>query len=226
MFLSKFSNYLKNNKGVTGLEYGLITSLIAVGSLTAAENMGFQVSDTFDSVHGAVIGKPYTKTVAVTKFEEFMPVGSWNTLGNNANVGDGWNVTGGDVNLVNAALAPHAGKTSGNYVDLDGESAGSMTKSIPTVIGRQYQVTFTVSAPSYDDSSYNTSWTAEKPFSVKVAGTQTNFKASDTSKWVTQTVTFKATSTKTDVSFISQSQGIPGKVRTGAYISDIAVAKI
>ncbi|WP_019516965.1 Flp family type IVb pilin [Sphingomonas sp. Mn802worker] len=39
--------FLKNNKGATAIEYGLIAALIAVAAITAMSNLGGSIKNTF-----------------------------------------------------------------------------------------------------------------------------------------------------------------------------------
>lgn len=41
---------LRNNKGATAIEYGLIAALIAVAAITAMSTLGGKVSKTFNTV--------------------------------------------------------------------------------------------------------------------------------------------------------------------------------
>jgi pilus assembly protein Flp/PilA len=41
---------LRNTKGATAIEYGLIAALIAVAAITAMTSLGGQVSKTFNNV--------------------------------------------------------------------------------------------------------------------------------------------------------------------------------
>ena len=43
-------HFIKNNKGATAIEYGLIAALIAVAAITAMGNLGNQISKTFGNV--------------------------------------------------------------------------------------------------------------------------------------------------------------------------------
>lgn len=43
-------NFLKNNKGATAIEYGLIAALIAVAAITAMSGLGTKLSSTFTNV--------------------------------------------------------------------------------------------------------------------------------------------------------------------------------
>ena len=48
--MSKFLKLIKNNKGATAIEYGLIAALIAVAAITAMQGLGGQLSNTFNEV--------------------------------------------------------------------------------------------------------------------------------------------------------------------------------
>ncbi|PCG15722.1 MULTISPECIES: Flp family type IVb pilin [Sphingomonas] len=44
--------FLKNSKGATAIEYGLIAALIAVAAIAAMKGLGNQLGTTFNSVSG------------------------------------------------------------------------------------------------------------------------------------------------------------------------------
>ena len=48
----KFLKLIKNNKGATAIEYGLIAALIAVACITALTSVGTKLSGTFTNVAG------------------------------------------------------------------------------------------------------------------------------------------------------------------------------
>ena len=48
--MSKFLNLIKNNKGATAIEYGLIAALIAVAAITAMQSIGTKLNTTFTKV--------------------------------------------------------------------------------------------------------------------------------------------------------------------------------
>lgn len=48
--MQKFRNFLKNAKGATAIEYGLIAALIAVAAVTAMGSLGNQLKSTFGTV--------------------------------------------------------------------------------------------------------------------------------------------------------------------------------
>ncbi len=45
-------NFLKNNKGATAIEYGLIAALIAVAAIAAMQGLGSSLNKTFNNVSG------------------------------------------------------------------------------------------------------------------------------------------------------------------------------
>lgn len=47
-----FRNMLKDSKGATAIEYGLIAALIAVAAITAMSTLGSNLSSTFNNVSG------------------------------------------------------------------------------------------------------------------------------------------------------------------------------
>ncbi|TMJ18948.1 MAG: Flp family type IVb pilin [Alphaproteobacteria bacterium] len=53
MFIRKL---IKDKKGATAIEYGLIAALIAVAAITAMQGLGSSLSSTFENVSGAMDG--------------------------------------------------------------------------------------------------------------------------------------------------------------------------
>jgi pilus assembly protein Flp/PilA len=48
--MSKFLKLIKNDKGATAIEYGLIAALIAVAAIAAMGNIGNSLATTFNEV--------------------------------------------------------------------------------------------------------------------------------------------------------------------------------
>ena len=48
--MTNFRKMLKNNKGATAIEYGLIAALIAVAAITAMQGLGTQLNTTLTNV--------------------------------------------------------------------------------------------------------------------------------------------------------------------------------
>ncbi|WP_294195905.1 Flp family type IVb pilin [uncultured Sphingomonas sp.] len=48
--MQKIRSFLKNNKGATAIEYGLIAALIAVAAIAAMKGIGTQLNNTFTNV--------------------------------------------------------------------------------------------------------------------------------------------------------------------------------
>jgi pilus assembly protein Flp/PilA len=52
--MSKFLKVMRNSKGATAIEYGLIAALIAVAAITAMTNIGTKLSGTFNNTANAL----------------------------------------------------------------------------------------------------------------------------------------------------------------------------
>jgi pilus assembly protein Flp/PilA len=52
--MQKIRNFIKNSKGATAIEYGLIAALIAVAAIAAMQGLGNQLSATFTKVTTAM----------------------------------------------------------------------------------------------------------------------------------------------------------------------------
>ena len=48
--MSKFLKLIKNEKGATAIEYGLIAALIAVAAISAMQGIGNKLNTTFNNV--------------------------------------------------------------------------------------------------------------------------------------------------------------------------------
>ena len=48
--MTKIRNFVRNNKGATAIEYGLIAALIAVAAITALSSVGTSLNKTFGNV--------------------------------------------------------------------------------------------------------------------------------------------------------------------------------
>jgi pilus assembly protein Flp/PilA len=54
--MKNFIKLIKDSKGATAIEYGLIAALIAVAAITAVRGVGTQVGSTFTNVSGGMSG--------------------------------------------------------------------------------------------------------------------------------------------------------------------------
>ena len=52
--MSKFLKLIKNEKGATAIEYGLIAALIAVAAIGAMTSIGTKLGTTFNNVSNAL----------------------------------------------------------------------------------------------------------------------------------------------------------------------------
>jgi pilus assembly protein Flp/PilA len=48
--MSKIRNFIRNSKGATAIEYGLIAALIAVAAVSAMGALGGKLNSTFNNV--------------------------------------------------------------------------------------------------------------------------------------------------------------------------------
>ena len=53
--MAKFLKLIKNNKGATAIEYGLIAALIAVAAIGAMQGIGTKLGTTFNNVSGKLV---------------------------------------------------------------------------------------------------------------------------------------------------------------------------
>lgn len=54
--MQKIRAFLKNNKGATAIEYGLIAALIAVAAIAAMTSLGQNLNNTFTKVSTSMAG--------------------------------------------------------------------------------------------------------------------------------------------------------------------------
>jgi pilus assembly protein Flp/PilA len=52
--MTKFLKLIKNDKGATAIEYGLIAALIAVAAIGAMQGIGNKLNSTFNNVSSAL----------------------------------------------------------------------------------------------------------------------------------------------------------------------------
>lgn len=52
--MAKFVKLLKNEKGATAIEYGLIAALIAVAAIGAMQGIGTKLNSTFNNVSSSL----------------------------------------------------------------------------------------------------------------------------------------------------------------------------
>ena len=52
--MSKFLKLIKNNKGATAIEYGLIAALIAVAAIGAMQGIGNKLNSSFNYVSNSL----------------------------------------------------------------------------------------------------------------------------------------------------------------------------
>jgi len=60
--MQKMRAFIKNSKGATAIEYGLIAALIAVAAIGAMQGLGTQLRTTFSTVTTSMSGGGTTTT--------------------------------------------------------------------------------------------------------------------------------------------------------------------
>jgi pilus assembly protein Flp/PilA len=53
--MAKFVKLMKNEKGATAIEYGLIAALIAVAAIGAMQSVGTKLNSTFNNVSSSLV---------------------------------------------------------------------------------------------------------------------------------------------------------------------------
>ena len=53
--MQQLRKIIRNSKGATAIEYGLIAALIAVAAITAMTSVGTKVGNTFNNVSGKMV---------------------------------------------------------------------------------------------------------------------------------------------------------------------------
>ena len=64
--MQKIRNFIKNSKGATAIEYGLIAALIAVAAITAMRGLGTSLTSTFTNVSTSMAGSAGAATPAAS----------------------------------------------------------------------------------------------------------------------------------------------------------------
>jgi hypothetical protein len=163
----------------------------------------------YTTTNDYIVGQVRSNTIFDSHY--VAPNVPWNTETKGAIIASEWLVANGDINVKDAARSiPFGyvtGKTTGKHIDLDGQSAGTISKTMDTEIGKKYTITFEHTPSPAIDNVVNPNWTEDKPFKVKIGDKEYDFVSSEDKIWTKEAITFTATSDKTDISFISGSQG-------------------
>jgi len=139
-------------------------------------------------------------------FELGTDPGSFATLpAGNTNITD-WTIDSGSVDYIGTYWQASDGVRS---IDLNGTAQGSISQSIPTVIGATYDVTFDLSGnpdggPALKVLSVTSTSTSAQNFSYDT-GVQANSLAN--MKWASSSYSFIATTTSTKLTFASTITG-------------------
>ncbi|MFK8014013.1 MAG: cadherin-like domain-containing protein [Gammaproteobacteria bacterium] len=143
---------------------------------------------------------------------------SGSNVGSVSAFGD-WTVTAGSVDSTGFERGPLGGRA----IDMNGSgSAGSLSQTLQTVVGQQYQIVFALSG-NWEGGD------ATKDLRVSAAGTSVDFHISEPTGWSSsnmlwenRTLTFTATDTTTDLTFAS----LEVALSHGAMITDVQVIEV
>ena len=135
--------------------------------------------------------------------------GGFETIGSGL---DGWTI-GGTVDLINTYWAPASGSYS---LDLNGGGAGSISQSFATVVGRTYNVSFSLAGNPVGggDKFFYASVNAPVTFTFDI-----NNKTLANMGWVRKSFSFVADSDTSTLSFV----GNPYHSYYGAALDNISV---
>ncbi len=158
-----------------------------------------------------------TELIQNASFESGTAPGAYATLNfGDANINN-WQVDAGSVDYIGSYWQASDGVRS---IDLNGLAGGSVSQTIPTVIGKQYTVSFSLSGNPdgrpIEDSLYSPSL---KEVAVSATGATVQNFSYDTAvegntlgdmKWQEKSYSFVATSNSTTLTFASQIDGAFG----------------
>ncbi len=150
-----------------------------------------------------------TEVVQSGSFEDGNVTGSYVTLNPGDSSMTGWAVDSGSVDHIGSYWQAADGAQS---VDLNGLAQGSISQSIPTIVGGTYTVTFSLSgnpdgSPSAKVVRVSATGAIPQEYSFDTAAMG---NSSSDMKWQTKTYSFTATSATTTLTFASQIVGAFG----------------
>lgn len=152
-------------------------------------------------------------------FESGTDPGSFTTLSAGSSNIDDWTVASGTVDYIGTYWAASDGARS---VDLNGTEAGSISQSIPTVVGATYDVSFALSgnpdgAPSLKQVSVGATGVAPQSYTYDTASTSNTLA---NMAWQTNMYSFVATTSSTTLSFTSETAGSFGPALDNISITE------
>lgn len=212
---------VKNKSGVTAVEYGLIVALLSVSIIGAVSQVGEITGKNFTCIAERMSGSELCSgQVLDTGFDslQIKSASRWDLYQNGQEVIAGWSSTGtGEVEVGENHLygLPPSPTNSKNVVELNGYSAGTLSKKMKTIVGQEYTISFNHGNRSGGGQN--------KQFSVQIGNNTTDFTTSTPQSWKGETLTFTATSSETNISFAGKN--IAGQNNSyGAIISGISIA--
>lgn len=155
-------------------------------------------------------------------FETGVDPGVFTTLiaGDTTSITD-WTVSAGTIDYIGTYWTASEGTDS---LDLTGYSAGAVSKTFATVVGRTYKVTFDLAGNPAGGSTVM-GLTVDAGAAPTLYAFDTTGKTLTDMGWTPQTFTFTATGTSTTLTFASQTPGFFGPALDNVVISDAPTDK-
>lgn len=235
-FLSRF---FKNNSGASGVEYTLISGLIGFGAITGVSQFGSgldnyycQASQTIEGFMNQGVGRTcvvissmngnFNPDVMPQNSRPFTTIGQNRSEGLGTEIADGWVVTSGDVDVKTDTWRHVGNMAEGEYsIDMVGVRNAVISKTIDTVPGQQYTVTFDYSKAAYHnrDRSMSVDVGGQNSQIFSVDGAE-NYRASQTDySWNAGSYSFTATDTQSTINIAS----VQGDRNTGIYLKNVNI---
>ncbi len=210
---------------VGGVNLTLANVAVGGGFTASTTTAGLSVSE--NAALGTRVGQLIATDPDISRdivldglFREAANPGTSTNYTSGSSIGN-WTVSSGNVDLVGTSF--QSSPLGGRSIDLNGTSAGAISQTLSTAVGKQYQVLFNVSG---NWSSGETT----KDFRVAAGGVSQDYSLSQPTGWSTsnmlwsgRSMTFTAASTSTVLDFVSLDTGSGA---TGAVIADVRVIEI
>jgi choice-of-anchor C domain-containing protein len=188
-------------RSIVGAAIAAVASIALAGSALA---FGGVTNGSFEA--GTFTGSSYQNLVAGTP---------------SATVISGWTVTSGDIDWINGLWTSEAGSRS---LDLSGSSAGAISQTLTTTIGKKYVVSFYLAGNPDGPPTVKTltvSATGAVPMTVTFDITGHN---DANMGWVLQRYSFVATSATTVLTFASGTAGNAGPALDNVAVTERTAA--
>ncbi len=220
-YLKHIKKLISCQSGITAIEYSVLFASIFLVAIASVTDVRTTITDTFscliDKARGTASGACASQQ-GTDDFQNFDLGNNWlKTTAAGSKLSNGWTVSSGTVDMLNGKHWSIDGKKTNDFIDMHGTSPGTISKTIATVIGQEYTVSF--------DYAKNPNASISRTIEFSAGGTTANAIATSSNSWTNKTVTFKATSNSTTLSFKSLNTQNANWVEeySGAYLDNIQV---